>query len=336
MIGYYVHHQGFGHLARATSIGERLAEPVTVLTSRAVPEPHPFTDIVVLPRDDDGDDPCEPTAHGTLHWSPHLDAGYGTRMAAIAQWVREARPAAFVVDVSVEVAVFVRLLGVPVVVMAQPGNRTDPPHQLMHKMADQIIAPWPARLREPDWLAPYRVKTAYVGGISRFDGRSRDAVDADCATDVLLLGGAEGLGVGRGEIEQSLAGSSAVAWRSLGGAGSDWTADPWPHLIAADVVITHAGQNCIADLAVAARPTIVIPQSRPHDEQIDTAEVLRRHRMTVVAPQWPAPDQWPALLGEAKSLDTTRWELWEARGAAGRAAAAIHDVAQRFRVRTAS
>lgn len=333
VIGYYVHHQGFGHLARAMSIGESLAEPVTLLTSRAVPEPHPFIDVVVLPRDDDGGDQREPTAHGALHWSPHLDKGYGTRMGAIAQWVRDAQPAAFVVDVSVEVAVLVRLLGVPVVVMAQPGTRIDAPHQLMHRMADQIIAPWPETLREPCWLRPYGSKTAYVGGISRFDGRPREGGEHK---DVVVLGGADGLGVGQDQIEQSLTGPPALTWRSLGASGCDWVADPWPHLIGADVVVTHAGQNCIADVAVATRPAIVIAQPRPYDEQIDTADVLRRHHLAIVAPSWPARQRWPTLLAQARLLDAQRWRLWEAEGAAGRAAAVIHDVARRFRVRAAS
>ena len=48
-----------------------------------------------------------------------------------------------VVDVSVEVAILVRLLGVPVVVMAMPGDRIDAPHDLVYQAADHILAAWP-------------------------------------------------------------------------------------------------------------------------------------------------------------------------------------------------
>lgn len=315
MIGYYVHQHGFGHLARAMNIGERLNRPVTVLTSRPIPDPHPFTAVVELPRDDGADEGC------------------GDRMGAILAWVKAAQPEVFVVDMSVEVAVFVRLLGIPVVVMALPGNRIDAPHRLAHRMADQIIAAWP-RLRVPSWLQPHEGKTAFVGGISRFEGRQRIVGD-HCGTKVVVLAGAEGTCVHEGEVGPSEDGP-AVAWTSLGESAQDWTADPWPQLSAADLVITHAGQNCIADAAAAARPTIVIPQSRPYDEQRATAEVLHRYQLAVVLPRWPQQRAWPALLHRAKVLDTQRWKLWEVDGAANRAAAEIEATARRCRGRSAS
>ena len=80
-------------------------------------------------------------------------------------------PAAVVIDVSVEVAIYVRLLGVPVIVVAVAGERTDAPHLLIHRLADHIVAAWPPELHEPSWLRSYADKTSYVGGISRFDGR---------------------------------------------------------------------------------------------------------------------------------------------------------------------
>lgn len=254
-------------------------------------------------------------------------------MDAIAQWIRDARPEVFVVDVSVEVAVFVRLMGIPVVVTALPGNRVDAPHQLVHRVVDQIIAAWPKNLRVPPWLRPHESKTAFVGGISRFDGRTRREGEHD-GTKVLVLSGAEGMPVYDGEVDLR-GGSDPVIWESVGVTPGDWTADPWPQLSAADVVVTHAGQNCIADVAAASRPTIVIPQPRPFDEQRATAQVLRRHRLAVVAARWPQRGAWPALLDRARSLDTERWKLWETEGAAGRAARAIEETALRCRGRSA-
>ncbi|PRC49480.1 hypothetical protein C6A85_74500, partial [Mycobacterium sp. ITM-2017-0098] len=123
-------------------------------------------------RDDVGTSARCPTAHGALHWAPHHDIGLRRRMACIAQWVADVSPAAAVVDVSVEVATFLRLLGVPVIVVAMPGERIDPPHQMVYHLADHIIAAWPQALYQPSWLCPYTDKTSYVGGISRFDGRA--------------------------------------------------------------------------------------------------------------------------------------------------------------------
>ncbi|MGK2882121.1 MAG: glycosyltransferase [Mycobacterium sp.] len=286
-----------------------------------MPEPHPFAAVLQLPRDDEADSFCVPDAHGALHWAPHRDRGFSSRMDAIARWVSDAEPQAFVVDVSVEVATFVRLLGVPVIVVALPGKRLDEPHLLVHRLADHIVAAWPREQNVPAWLTRHDSKTSYVGGISRFDGRERpgspDALSLNSAK-VLVLGGAGGM-----EVPVLNSG-----WTVLGTAGSGWTSDPWPQICAADVVVTHAGQNSIADVAAAQRPAVVIPQVRPFDEQRTTARVLHRAGLAVVAPHWPDPQQWPALLRRAVAGDPRRWQLWRVPGAAARAADAIETTAR--------
>ena len=320
MIGYYVHHQGFGHLARALSIGRQLRRPVTLLSSRAVPQSNPFMHVVALPRDDDGSDHRDPTANQTLHWAPRHDPGYGARMAAIAQWVADAKPEVFVVDVSLEVAVFVRLLGIPVVVVALPGDRSDTPHQLGYRMADRILAAWPRELCRPDWLRQFDPKVAYVGGISRFEGRANPDEDGRGA-GIVVLSGADGITID----ENRWAG---LPYTRLGASASDWVEDPWPQLTKAAAIVTHAGQNSIADVALAQRPTIVIPQRRPYGEQYATAAVLRRYGLAAVMPDGPRPVAIATLLKHARTLDPQRWRQWRVDGGATRAARVIESVAR--------
>ena len=145
MIGYYIHHQGDGHVTRAATIARRLgAEPVTGLSPRPRPDgwDGPW---ITLPRDDVPavGDATDPTAHGALHWAPLAHAGLRARMAELAAWVRAAAPRLMVVDVSVEVSILIRAMGVPVVVMGMPGERGDAAHQLSYRIAQAIIAPWP-------------------------------------------------------------------------------------------------------------------------------------------------------------------------------------------------
>jgi Glycosyltransferase family 28 C-terminal domain len=331
MIGYYIHHQGFGHLARAVSIVAQMSTPVTALTSLDIPEPHPFAAVVKLPRDDDSAQPCEPTARGALHWAPLRDHGYTARMSVIAQWVSDSRPEAAVVDVSVEVATFLRLMGVPVIVMALPGKRIDAPHLLVHRLADHIVAAWPEQLCIPPWLHQYASKTSYVGGISRFDGReivcaATIAPSTSSPLRVLVLSGRGGA-FSDAAITKAARACPSSTWTVMGGATSSWTRDPWPEICAAHVVVTHAGQSCIADVAAAGRPAVVIPQPRPFDEQNATAGVLRRYRLAVVTRDWPDARSWPALLAHASTRDPTRWRRWQVHGAAARAASAIEAVA---------
>jgi predicted glycosyltransferase len=330
MIGYYIHHHGAGHLHRAASICAQLRPPVTALTSLDILNPHPFADVVALPRDDTGRRATEPAAHGALHWAPQHDRGLTTRMALVARWIDQTRPAAVVVDVSVEVAAFVRLLGVPVIVMAVPGERTDPPHIFVHQLADHIIAAWPREFYEPAWLRTHAAKTSYVGGISRFAQRPCPPPDTRRAPPkVLVLGGAGGGEIDQATVEACSTALPDIDWHALGLPGGRATPDPWPDICAADVVVTHAGQGCIADVAAAERPAIVLPQSRPFGEQHVTAEVLRRRRLAVVIRSWPGPHAWRGLIMHARSTDPTRWRTWQTEGAAARAARAIEAIAGR-------
>ena len=75
MIGYYIHHHGCGHLNRAISICAHLHQPAVALTSLDIPTPHPFADILRLPRDDSAPRPAQTSANGALHWVPHHHHG---------------------------------------------------------------------------------------------------------------------------------------------------------------------------------------------------------------------------------------------------------------------
>ena len=64
-------------------------------------------------------------------------------MALIAQWLARAAPDVLIVDVSVEVAAFARLMGTRVVWIGQRGRRTDAPHRLAYALSD-VVVPWTA------------------------------------------------------------------------------------------------------------------------------------------------------------------------------------------------
>jgi len=289
VIGYYVHHQGDGHVTRAAAIARALDdEPITGLSSRARPDDWPGA-WVQLARDDDPEPgPLDdPTAGGALHWAPRGHAGLRERMAQLAAWVATHAPRLMVVDVSVEVTALVRAMGVPTVVMGLPGVREDAAHQLGYRLADAIIAPW------PDWAnvlvggEPWRAKTHAVGAISRFDGRIPSRGMG--GRRVLVLSGRGGTELTLDQLAAAQAETPGWEWTVLGPPGRRWLADPWPLLCGTDVVVTHAGQNAIADVATARRPAVIVPQPRPHDEQATTAAALAATGLAVVCRAWPAP-----------------------------------------------
>ncbi len=327
MIGYYVHHVGQGHLRNATCIAAALDGEVTGLSS--LPRPKcwhgPW---IQLERDDSGQAVRDPSAHGRLHWAPRGDPGLSARMARIAAWIDTTRPRALVVDVSVEVAVFARLMGVPVVVRALPGDRADPAHQLGYALADAIVANWPGLGDMARDLTRWADRTHHVGGLSRFAGRSATAAPntaPNARPTVLVLQGSGGTTVGPADVAAAAAATPSWDWRRLGPGA--WAEDPWPHLCAADVVVTHAGLGSLADVAAAGRPAVVIPEDRPHDEQRATARALAEAGVAVTSEHWPHDSSWPDLLARALALGGAGWQEWRTDGAAARAARIIEAVA---------
>lgn len=320
MIGWYIHHHGRGHLARAQAVRAQLDEPVVALSSLPAPDAHPFTDWVQLARDDGIATPADPSAHGRLHWAPLGHRGLSRRSAEIAGWLAANHPRLLVVDVSVEVTLLARLCGVPVVVVAMPGRREDAAHQLAYDVAERILAAWARPVYDPAFLRRHAAKTAYVGAFSRFDGAAPTGAPGP---GVLVLNGAGGTTVAKRDVTAAQAAVPDLRWRSVGGPGQRWSEDVWSTLCRAAVVVTHAGQNAVAEVAAAARPAIVVAQDRPFAEQQAVTEALSSHGIAVGRSSWPRPSEWPALIEAARGLGGAGWRRWSTGHGAVDAAAVI-------------
>ena len=329
MIGWYVHHVGAGHLHRARAVAAVLDEPVTILSS--LPRPSDWSGgWVSLARDDSSAAPRDPSAHGRLHWVPVSDPGLSSRMALVSAWLESSRPSLLVSDVSVEVALLARLHGVPVVCVTMPGDRTDAAHALAYDVADAVVGCWPAAAdgiaRLPASLDPSRVHA--VGGLSRHPVAPA-APRRPGPPRVAVLMGAGGHDVTAADLAAARSQTPEWEWTALGGGLGSWVADPAMVLREADVVVTHAGQNAVAEVAAARRPAVVIPGERPHDEQRSTGRVLASGSWpAVVRSSWPSAG-WSSLLDSARALDGSAWAPWCDGLAASRFAAVLADVAGR-------
>lgn len=364
MIGYYVHHQGQGHRRRATAVAREMACPVVGLGTGDAPEGWPG-EWVSLAADDEPAVPDEAmadvTAGGVLHWVPRGHAGLLERHRQVVEWLSRVRPALVVVDVSVEVALLVRLCGVPVVVGAMPGDRTDAVHALAYDVAEALLAPWPQGAH-PDagWPQAWYEKTWHVGGISTLapaaasdregvrsaHGASdasgaatpsdpegvRCASDADAPADrprrVLVVWGNGGDPLREVDVDAARAATPGWEWAVRGG-GWPVAADLAQDLADADVVVCHAGQGSVADVAQLRRPAVVLAQPRPYDEQDATVRALTRMGLAVTAYGWPQDYRWPELLERALATGGERWGAWGGDGAA-RAAARLDSLAGRL------
>ena len=188
-IGYYVHHQGRGHLARARAIRARLTRRCTLIGTM----PDDATDDHVLRLPDDrivgdfsGTD-GERSRPEAFHYAPVDASNVRERMSLLAAWIARDRPACLVVDVSCEIALFARLLSVQVVLVRLAGFRADPPHLEAFRAADVLMAPFPMLLDDGDIPAWVRDKTTYLGLVG--GTRPPSSVPCEPRRVTLVLGG---------------------------------------------------------------------------------------------------------------------------------------------------
>jgi hypothetical protein len=227
-------------------------------------------------------------------------------MAGIAGWIAEARPDLVLVDVSVEVAMLVRLCGVRFVYLRQTGRRDDPPHRLAYRWAAGLLAPYPER-QEPEEMPGWmREKTGHVGAVTRFDGRERPRADGR-PRRVLVVG--EG-----GDELAATIGAAARDWEVLGPRPVDLEL-----LASCAVVVAPGGANTVAEAAFANCGLVCMPRPRPFDEQVARGELLAREKAAVVLEHPPQPRSWPLLLEEARARRAALGR-WADGGGAGRAA----------------
>lgn len=309
-IGYYVHHAGDGHhLRRAAAFARAWSGCVTGLSSLPRPEgwAGPWID---LPRDDTDAAPRDATANGRFHWVPEHDAGLRSRMAEVASWVDDVAPAVMVVDVSVEVATFVRLLGVPVVTVVAPGARDDPGHHLALGLAGASVGFWPDGMTDvllPGLAPDVRTRVRAVGGcVPRPDPDETDPRVAAGGRRAVLLGGTDDE---PGPVPAAVPGWTWDVVAVDGDAERRRDA-----MRRADVVVTPAAEGLVAEVAGARRPAVVVPRASAHDEEAVLASALAAGPWPVCAADpsslGDGPRAWGALLGEVAELDGEGWRGW--------------------------
>jgi len=318
-IGWYVHHQGAGHLQRARAVAAALPRPCTLIgTLAALDTPKIATsglDVLDLPDDRplggsafDGRD-GEAERPEAFHYAPLNHPGVRARMTRIAEWVARTEPALIVVDVSVEIALLARLLSVPTLVVRLAGTRTDRPHCEAFRSATRLLAPFPEALdgaNVPDWV---RAKTHYAGFLGAPAQKAGEAGD-----DIVVVFGRGGAG---GDVADLAAAARAVpdrSWHVLGpvsGSGEvpenlhlhGWVDDVEARIARAALLVGGGGDGLVALAAGQGKRFLCLPEERAYGEQTEKAEALQRLGAAVVHPGWPSAGAWPGLVQAGLALD---------------------------------
>ncbi|GJD35231.1 glycosyltransferase [Methylobacterium aerolatum] len=317
-IGWYVHHQGAGHLHRARAVAAHLARPCTVIGTLAGLDPGglPALDL----PDDRPLDPAEgfsgrdgeAARPEAFHYAPLNHPGLRRRMALIAEWAERTNPSLLVVDVSVEVSLFARLLSLPTVVVRLAGDRTDTPHLEAFRSASRILAPFPASLEAPETPAWVRDKTFYAG----FLGEDA-AAPPQAGTDIAVVFGRGGTG---GDLPALAAAARAVPerqWQVYGPVSGQaemppnlhvhgWVERIGPRVATAAILVGGGGDGLVAMASAQRQRFLCLPEPRGFGEQTVKAEALARLGAAVVRSDWPAAAEWPAVIAAVLDLDPER------------------------------
>ncbi|WP_244475664.1 glycosyltransferase [Methylobacterium sp. Leaf466] len=339
-IGYYCHHQGAGHWQRATLLADALDRPVTLIGTETGRSAHQR---LALPDDRlDGFDGRDGEAGRpeAFHYAPLRVPAIRERMTRIAAWVAQADPVLMIVDVSVEVALFARLLSVPTLVVRLAGLRTDTPHLEAFRSAEALLAPFPAALDDtgmPEWV---RAKTIHAG----FLGLPAQAAAAEDGSILVIYGrGGEG-----GTLSDLVAAARAVperAWHVLGPVSGEvtpaeappanlhlhgWVPEVGPFLGRASLVVGGGGDGVVAAVAARAKRFVCFPESRPFEEQTAKARRLSALGAAVVREAWPTPHCWPEVVRDGLALDPGRIAALASPDAVAVTAARIAALADRL------
>jgi len=330
---WYLHDQGRGHLDRARAVIPHLTSPVVVAAGPGVADLAASSldvPVIALP----GDVPEGPhTTRGPWH---HAPAGpeVRRRTTALAAVVARHHCTTAVVDVSMEVAAFARLCGLRTIALRQSGRRDDPAHRVGLTSADVVWVPQHRDLEPIDEAVDERY--AFTGAFSRFDDATCTRTTADGTRSAVLL-------VGRGgttfDASPWFRASAPDGWRVvIAGLEHRWTGNGicsagavepvFSLLTAADVVVTSAGWASVADCVAAATRLVVIPESRPFDEQLVRADVLHAAGLSWRCDRWPAPAELVGVLDEACQLDPAAWGRYYDGAGAQRAASMIEQVVE--------
>jgi hypothetical protein len=137
---------------------------------------------------------------------------------------------------------------------------------------------------------------------------------------VFLLWGSGGQGLPLAALEAARAATPGWHWEAAGVTSTKDEHTVWRELCAADVVVTHAGQNGVAEVAAARVPAVVVADARPFGEQEHTVRMLRHLGIGVGLDSWPSAAAWPRLLQQALDTGGQAWTNWSS-GVGGREAA---------------
>ena len=309
-IFYFVHAHGNGHRATFNMLYPALSlffEVIALTTNSEITEylrkKHDVDVLELPPKYPAGYQIPAHTFSKAFEVTPYAIEPAG-RAKALAEAIEHYKPKALYCDGVPELAIMVRGMGVPVVLVHLPGNiMNDPTQVFAHELADHIIAHFPASLEQTNYQ--FASKTYYSGYMSQYAGLGLKRSNRSAINNVTVLLGYDNYDE---SVLATITKDQSTRFTIIGNKRDYDLAKNCSLLgpvkdvseaIAGDVVISAAGQNTIAELLSLGKRLILLPEPRPYDEQLVHATVLANQHVALLAQETFSAEQWQNVLQEA-------------------------------------
>jgi len=288
-IFFYVHHHGAGHIARAEHFIAKLKESYSVVII--------YSDLKVkialkkisnqlvferLPSKWLGSGYSERNYSAAFEGIEYSDAPL-QRSITFNLLAQQYRPVLFISDVSAELTIMARSIGLPVIMQRHSGDIScDPTQVFAYECATKLYAPFPKQLEAPNYN--YINKTKYLGFISKYSNSDFQKSDDNHIT--LLISDTERAScIARTLIKYTdkveVIGCSGEPIKGVTYKG---VVDNIADTISSSIVLSSCGNNAVSELLSLGKKLIVIPESRPYQEQDEKAHMLSKNNLAVYLP----------------------------------------------------
>ena len=310
-IFYFVHAHGNGHRATFNILYPALSvffEVIAITTNNEITGYlHTKHDVQILelpPKYPADYEIPEHTFSKAFEVTPYAIEPAG-RAKALAKAIERYKPKALYCDGVPELAIMVRGMGVPVVLVHLPGNvMNDPTQVFAHELADHIVAHFPSSLEQPNYTFDF--KTYYSGYISQYAGLELKRSKRSEIDSVTVLLGYDNFDE---SVLKNMTKDQNTQFTIIGNKREYDLGKNCKLLgqvkdireaIVGEIVISAAGQNTIAELLSLGKRLILLPEPRPYDEQVVHANVLANQNVALLAQENFSTEQWQNVLQKAK------------------------------------
>ena len=320
-IFYFVHAHGHGHRATFKLLYPALSlyfKVIAITTNSEITwylnQKHDDLEVLELPsKYPPGYKVPEHTFSKAFEVTPYAVEPAG-RARVLAEAIERYQPKALYCDGVPELAIMVRGMGVPVVLVHLPGNViADPTQVFAHELADHIIAHFPANLEQANYQ--FVSKTYYSGYLSQFAADELTQYEYPDINHITVLLGYDNY---EESVLKNLTKDQATPFTIIGNKQNYALDENCTQLglvndiskaIVGEIVISAAGQNTIAELLSLGKKLILLPEPRPYDEQTVHANVLADKHIALLAQESFTSGQWQEMIRKAKKLNNLNINL---------------------------